>query len=480
MEMLTISDGNCKEKSICLSSRDTCNEMARDYLQTKVALQNEQQQSIQDSCKEVTGGTPLILENSESMDLLPKHSCVNRQTCLNVETKNQMSSDNLETRRSIQDTQNRSVRGCHGVINCDKILHLENFETMDVLPNHGDDCLTNMTFAGNDRHFASTHLETEMPLEEKQSPSIQSRCEVIHSDIMLIREKSDDMFPKINADCGKKKRVSFNEAYSNVEVSSLETYVSLQEPCQMAPSCCKIYNADQILALENPVTLDIPSNCEGECGKNSLSLGKGQHEGIQSCGELICNTMLDRDNSMPIDTVESIHDDSGKNSNSILTRASSGFDCMEEARQLVRNCCEASSAAVPESSAPLVSFSKCYGDSSIKKSLLDETSESVSPDHHETGMLPQGEHHHSCCGDTSSALEHSVTMDTSTGTRSKSGVSLSADRMVTVLGTNSKSRTSFFNSSSGECGENFGASASSSENVQQKARSPTDQLSLQR
>ncbi|XP_015694301.1 uncharacterized protein LOC102714471 [Oryza brachyantha] len=515
-DMLAISDENCKDKSVCLSSRDTCAEMARAYMQTNVVLQDEQQGNIQDHCEE---------------------AAVNLKTCLNVETKSQVACVNLETRRPFQDTQNQSVGSCHGVINGDKILPLENSETMDVLPNHDEDCLSKSTFVGNDKHFASNHLEAKLPLQEKQSPSVQSFCEVLHSDDMLIQEEPDDMLSKIDADGGKQKRVSFDEAYSNVKACSLETHVSLQETHQMASDRCEIVNVDQVLALENSVTLVIPSKCDGECGMNSLSLdenggyvtsytvplGKGRHEGIQSCDEPVtCNTMSSPENSMALHTVESIHDENGNKGKSSATCRSLGSDYMEEAHQLVTNCCEVS-AAVPESSGTLINFAKFYGDSVNKNNLLDETSENVSTDHQETSMLPRDEQNHSS-GDISSALEYSGsgTMDRNTGdgdsehkkfdqkdgetiypvtgvllqaeqhqklqgkpessshensnsdsfavlaedSRSKSG--LSADRMATDLETNSESRTSFFNSSSCECGENLSASASSSENAQQK------------
>uniref|UniRef100_A0A0D9WMG1 DCD domain-containing protein n=1 Tax=Leersia perrieri TaxID=77586 RepID=A0A0D9WMG1_9ORYZ len=534
MDMLAIYDGNCKDESICLSSRDTCAEMARDYIQTKVVLRDEQK-NIQDCCEEVTS---LVLENSENMESLPKHSCRDRKICLNVETKSQVASGNLET-RSLQDTQDQSAMSCHGVINGDKILLLENFVTMDLLPDHDDDCLTKSTFVGNDRHIASDHLETEMTLQEKQTPSVQNSCEVLHSDNMLIQEMSYDILSKIDADCEKKKRISFDEAYSNVEASSLETHVSLREPCQMASNCREIVNADQVLAPEDSVILVIPSKCDGECDKksfsldengdyvtcNTLSVGKGQHENIQSCGELVtCNTMSTLENPMAIGTVESSHGDNGNNGNSSAACKSLGSDCLEEADQLVTNCSEVS-AVVPESSGPLINFSKCYGDSANKNSLLDETSENVSTDHQETSILPQDEHYNSCSGDTSSALEYFGTMGTNTGdgdseqknsfdqkdgeviysvtgvmlraeqhnkfqgdpessfnensnstdsfavcaedSRSKSGVS--ADRVVVdLLGINSESRTSFFNGSSIECGENLSGSASSGENAQQK------------
>ncbi|KAF2925439.1 uncharacterized protein [Oryza sativa Japonica Group] len=499
MDMLAISDGNCKDKSICLSPRDTCAEMARACLQTKVVLQDEQQKNIQDCCEEVAGVTSLILEHSESMDLLPKRNCRNMKTCLNIETKSQVASGNLETRSSLEDTQKQSVRSCHGVINGDKILLMENFETMDVLPNHDEDCLAKSTFVRND----SNHLETEMPMQEKQSPSVQNCCEALHGDNMLIQEKSENMLYKIDADsdCGKKKSVSFDKAYSNVAGSSLETHVPMQEPLRIASSCCEIVNADQV--------------CAGEVGKNSFSLD--ENGGYVTCP---CNTTWALENAMAMDTVESIHGDIGNNSNNSAACRSMGSDYMEEVHQLVTNCSEIS-AAIPESSGTLNNFAKCCGDSANKNSLLDQTSENVSTDHQEVSMLPQDQHYHSCSGDTSSALEYSDTnagdgdsehrnsfdqkggesMYPVTGvllqaeqhqklqgepessssheisnsgsfvvcaedSRSKSG--LSADRMVTDLETNSESRTGFFNTSSSECGENFSASASSSENAQQK------------
>lgn len=275
----------------------------------------------------------------------------------------------------------------------------------------------------------------------------------------------------------------------------------MQEPLRIASSCCEIVNADQV--------------CAGEVGKNSFSLD--ENGGYVTCP---CNTTWALENAMAMDTVESIHGDIGNNSNNSAACRSMGSDYMEEVHQLVTNCSEIS-AAIPESSGTLNNFAKCCGDSANKNSLLDQTSENVSTDHQEVSMLPQDQHYHSCSGDTSSALEYSDTnagdgdsehrnsfdqkggesMYPVTGvllqaeqhqklqgepessssheisnsgsfvvcaedSRSKSG--LSADRMVTDLETNSESRTGFFNTSSSECGENFSASASSSENAQQK------------
>uniref|UniRef100_A0A0E0L8H3 DCD domain-containing protein n=1 Tax=Oryza punctata TaxID=4537 RepID=A0A0E0L8H3_ORYPU len=410
MDMLAISDGNCRDKSICLSPRDTCAEMARACLQTKVVLQDEQQNNIQDCCEEVAGVTSLILEHSESMDLLPKHSCGNRKTCLNVETKSQVASGNMETRRSLEDTQKQSVRSCHGVINGDKILVMENFETMDVLPNHDEDCLAKSTFVRND----SNHLETEMPLQEKQSPSVQSCCEALHGDNMLIQEKSENMLYKIDADsdCGKKKSVSFDKAYSNVEASSLETRVPMQEPLRMASTCCEIVNADQV--------------CAGEIGDSANK-----------------NSLLDQ-------TSENVSTDHQEVS-------------MLPQDQHYHSCSGDTSSALEYSDA-----NAGDGDSEHRNTFDQKDGEAMYP---VTGVLLQAEQHQKLQGEPEPSSSHENSNSDSfvactEDSRSKSG--LWADRMVTDLEINLESRTGFFNSSSSECGENFSTSGSSSENAQQK------------
>ncbi|KAF0901657.1 hypothetical protein E2562_003608 [Oryza meyeriana var. granulata] len=107
------------------------------------------------------------------------------------------------------------------------------------------------------------------------------------------------------------------------------------------------------------------------------------------------------------------------------------------------------------------------GDSEHKNFFDQKDGETMYP---VTGVL-QAEQHQKLQGGPESSSRENSNSDSfavcAEDSQSKSG--LSADRMVTdLLETNSESRTSFFNSSSGECGENFSASASSSENAQQK------------
>ena len=53
-----------------------------------------------------------------------------------------------------------------------------------------------------DRLVTSCHLETEMPLLQKQTPNVLSCSEVIHDDEVLIPEIPEVMSPKSDADCG--------------------------------------------------------------------------------------------------------------------------------------------------------------------------------------------------------------------------------------------------------------------------------------
>ncbi|KQK19373.1 uncharacterized protein LOC100837338 isoform X2 [Brachypodium distachyon] len=206
MDILAISDGSCKLKSISLSSKDTCSQVARAYFETDVPLQDEQQQSIQGCSEEVIGVKSLILEDSGTADLLPMLSFGNRQTSPNVETRSELASGHVETEKSPQEKEYQSAGSCHVVFNIDKMLLSEKPETIDFLSNHDKGCGSKMRLSsdGNNRHVASSHLVAEMPLPEKENPSVQSYSQVVHG----VAENSEELFPKFDANCGRNKSLS--------------------------------------------------------------------------------------------------------------------------------------------------------------------------------------------------------------------------------------------------------------------------------
>jgi len=90
MAMLAVPDENFKEKSITLSSKDTHTQLAIPYLDTKVLLQDEQQQSFQgcfEYSEDVTCDSSLILEGSKTMETLAEQSFGVRKTLLSDETQ---------------------------------------------------------------------------------------------------------------------------------------------------------------------------------------------------------------------------------------------------------------------------------------------------------------------------------------------------------------------------------------------------------
>ena len=269
IDILTISDGDCKLKSITLSSKDTSTQMARACIETEVLLQDEQKR-IQGCCEDVTGDKFMNLEDFGNV---PKLSFSNRQPILNVETSSEVASGILETETSLQDKQNQSSRSCYGVVNTDKMLLLEKPETMDFSPNHDEDCGSKMCLPsdGNTRHVASNHLVAETPPQENQTPNVQSCSQVVHCDEVLVPESSEEMFPKYDANCERNRSLSSDGPYNHVEASHLDTPVSLQEkPCQRAAGCCELVNADQEFCRENSVTFETSPNYDRRPVKNSL------------------------------------------------------------------------------------------------------------------------------------------------------------------------------------------------------------------
>ncbi|XP_044961526.1 uncharacterized protein LOC123412642 [Hordeum vulgare subsp. vulgare] len=131
--MLTVSDENCKLKSISLSSNDTCAQMAGAYLEKRL---NEQQR-IQGSCEDVTGEKSSILGDSGNARLFRRFGFGDMQTI--VETVSEVGFGHVDTETSLQEKQNQSVRSCSGGVNADKMLIVENPETMESSSNHDED-----------------------------------------------------------------------------------------------------------------------------------------------------------------------------------------------------------------------------------------------------------------------------------------------------------------------------------------------------
>ncbi|TVU12340.1 hypothetical protein EJB05_45978, partial [Eragrostis curvula] len=345
MDMLAISDENYKEKSISLPSKGT-HTQARPYLETKMLL--EQQKSIE-MCSEygedVTRDTPLIIESSRTMDSLTKQSFGDRKTFSNDETGSHVVADHLVTETYIQEKQNPNVSSCNRVVNGDKILSLGNFGSMDFLPNHDEGCGNKRSFQSDGSNRPVTCLlETEMALQQKQTPYIQSCSEVERDDKVLVPEISEVVFPKVDADC----------VYKGTSLASDHR----EEVCHIVSCCHDVVPSDAAPVLE-------------------------------SCG--------------PLSNLTTLHGDSAKNNSS-----------------------------------------------------LDETSGHVSTGYEDNVMLPQDEHYHSCCGDTSSVLEY-TTVDTCTvdgGSGNKNSDQKDDEVLYSV--TDSKDHVSNTNTSSSDGSRSFG------------------------
>uniref|UniRef100_A0A8R7QXK7 DCD domain-containing protein n=1 Tax=Triticum urartu TaxID=4572 RepID=A0A8R7QXK7_TRIUA len=136
MDMLTVSDENCKLNSISLLSNDTCTQMAGAYLETEVQLKDEQQR-IQGCREDVTGDKSSILGDSGNANLFRRLSFSGMQTI--VETGREVGIGHVDTETTVQEKQNQSARSCPGGVNADKMLIVENPDTMESSPNHDED-----------------------------------------------------------------------------------------------------------------------------------------------------------------------------------------------------------------------------------------------------------------------------------------------------------------------------------------------------
>jgi hypothetical protein len=243
MDILATSDGNCKENSTSLASRDTHTQLGRPYLETKVLLQ--QQKSIEGFFAYGEGETPLVLASSRSTGSLTE-SLRDRKTLLNDECH--VDADQLRTERYIQEKLNQSVSTCVGVVNDDK--------ASDFLPNQNEDCGNKRSLPsdGIDKLVASCCLETEMPLLQKQTTYIQSFSGVTRDDKMLVPKISKVVFPKVDTDC-----VYLGSDYR-------------EEVCRIVRSCHEVIPSDSSAVLESCGPLSNLPTLHGGSADNNSSL----------------------------------------------------------------------------------------------------------------------------------------------------------------------------------------------------------------
>ncbi|CAL5046315.1 unnamed protein product [Urochloa decumbens] len=435
LDMLAISDENFKEKSIVLSCKDAHAQL----LETKVLLQDDQQQSFQGSfeyVQETACDSSLILESSKTMDTLGKHSFGDRKTLLKDETESHVAADHLGAETSLQQKETQSTRSCHRVVNGDKILVLGNFETMDILPNHDEDCENKRSLAsdGSDRLVTSCHLETEMPMLQKQTADIQSCSEVVHDD-SLVPEISKVMFPKFHADCGNKV-TSLGSGY-------------MEEVCHLVKSCHEVVPSDTAPVLEGCGPLSNFPVFHGDNAKRTILLDE-----------------------------TSEHLSTGHQDTVMLPQA-----------EHLRSCCGDTSSILEYST---VDTSAGDQDSEDKKSFGHKDDETLylvtdSKDHTNTAyasssdgsrrcaptddqecskaMLLKEEQYQNFQGNSNSLDSFMVLSE---GCESKSGVSVGrppGHLVADLLGMNSESRTGFINDSSNGSAETLSTSAFSTENA---------------
>ncbi|KAK3131731.1 hypothetical protein QOZ80_6AG0510620 [Eleusine coracana subsp. coracana] len=258
MDMLATSDGNCKEKSTSLARKDTHTQLGRPYLETNVLLQ--QQKSIE-GCfeygEDVTREVPLILESSRSMDSLTE-SFGDRKTLLNDKIGSHAVAGQLGTETYIQEKLNQSVSTCNRVVNDDKILHLGNFECMDVLPNCNEDCGNKRSLLSDGSDKLVACLETEMPLLQKQTSYIQSFSAVARDDKVMVPEISDVVFPMVDAD-GVYNGTSLGSDYRD-------------EVCHNVRSCHEVVPSDASPVLESCGPLSNLPALHGDGADSNCSL----------------------------------------------------------------------------------------------------------------------------------------------------------------------------------------------------------------
>ncbi|KAG2604514.1 hypothetical protein PVAP13_4NG068512 [Panicum virgatum] len=411
-DMLAITDENPIEKGIILSCKDAHSQLARPYFETKVLLQDEQQQIFQGSfeyIEEITSDSSLILESSTIMDTLGKHGFGDTKTSLKDEMQSHVVAGHLGTETSLQQKESQSIRSCHRVVKGDKILLMGKYETMDILPNHDEDCENKKSLPsdGSGRLVTSCNLETEMPLLQKQTANIQSCSEVVHDYEVLIPEISKVMFPKFDADSGN-KGTSMGSGYPEAE-------------CHLVKSCQEAVPSDVTPVLEGCGPLINFPVFHVDSAKNIILLDETSE-----------HLSTDHQEYSTVDTSAEDGDSEHKNS----------FDLKDdESLYLVTDWKDHRNTANTSSS---------YGSRSCAPTEYQECSKH---------MLLKEEQHQNF-QDNSNPLDSFAVL--SEGCGSKSGISVdrtSLHLVADLLGMGSESRTSFINDSSNGPNRTFSTSA---------------------
>ncbi|KAL6898007.1 hypothetical protein ACP4OV_006603 [Aristida adscensionis] len=412
MGMLAISDGNCKETSISLSYKDNSTKLAKPYLETKVLLQVEQQQSIQ-GCfeygEDITSDTSLILESSKTTYAVPAHCFGGKTTLLDDETRSHVATVHLGTETSLQ-RETRSSVSCHGVIDVDKIPLLGKYETMDSLPKPDEDCGNKRSLPsdGSDRFIASSNLETEIPLLQKQTLTVQSHSEVVHSDKVLVPEISEVILPNFNAGCGHKGTSSGSDC--------------MEVLCHIVQNSHDVVPSDAALVLQSSGPLGNYPTLHGDSANQN---------------RLLCETS---------DCVSTDHREA------LVLRHDGIYDsCSGDTSSVLEYSTMETSAGV-RGNEDKNSFDK--KDDEILYSVTGSKEEQ----HQNFQCMPELAHESSNSVDSFAVCTE--------GCVSKSLISAdktSGHQDADLLG-NSESRTSFFNDSSSRSAENFTVSAVSGEN----------------
>ncbi|KAG2609760.1 hypothetical protein PVAP13_4KG087100 [Panicum virgatum] len=443
-DMLAVSDENLIEKGIILSCKDAHSQLARPYFETKVLLEDEQQQSFQGSfeyVEEITSDPSLILDSSTVMDMLGKHGFGDTKTSLKDEMQSHVAAGHLGTETSLQQKETQSIRSCHGVVNDDKILLMGQFETMDILPNHDEDCENKKSLPSDrsGRLVTSCNLETEMPLLQKQTTNIQSCSEVVHDYEVLVPEISKVMFPKFDADSGN-KGTRMGSGYPG-------------EVCHLVKSCQEAVPSDAAPVLEGCWPLINFPVFHGDSAKKIILLDETSE-----------HLSTDHQGTVMLSQVEHYHSSCGDTSS--VLEYSTVDTSAEDGNSEHKNSFDQKD----DQSLYLVTDSKDHRNTANTSS--SDGSRSCGPtDDQECSkrMLPKEEQHQNFQGSSNPQDSFAVLSE---GCESKSGISVDSTSLHLVaglLGTSSESRTSFINDSSNGPARTFSTSAFSAENADHTA-----------
>ncbi|KAG0513072.1 hypothetical protein BDA96_10G069500 [Sorghum bicolor] len=414
MDMLAVPDENFKEKSITLSSKDIRTQLAIPYLDDKVRLQDEQQQSFEYG-EDAICDSSLILEGSKTMETLDEQSFGVRKSLLSDETQSHVAADYLGTGTSLQQKETQSIRSCHRVVNGDKILLVGKSETVDFLPGHDEDCENKKILPSDesDRLGTSCYLETEMPLLQKQTPNVLSCSEVVHDDEVLIPEIPEVMSPKFDADCGNQV-MSFCSGYRE-EVCHAKNYreVVPSDPAPVREDCGPPLHGD---SAKKNFLFDKTSEHVSTGHQDTVMLPHDEHN-HSCCG--------DTSAVLECTIVDTGSGDGGSEHKNSCDEKDGGT------LYLVTVCKDTFSCDGSRSCAP----------------TNDQVCSEV--------MLLKDEGQYQNLQSNSNSVDSFAV--SSEGCGSKSGISV--HQVADLVGTNAESRTSFVNDFSSESTETFGASA---------------------